>query len=307
MWRQHRASTAVFGVVFAVFAIAVWITGVHMAHVYDGAAHSCAANGTCDFLPGLFSGYGAIVDTVHLTIVLPVVFAVLGATLVARETEQVTHVLAWTQTITRQRWLYTKVFGALAAALVASAAVSAIVTWWSRTPNSLYGNRFEGAQFDTQSIVPVAFALFAVALGLLVGALWRRALPALATSVGLFIAVRLVVAIYARPNYAATVSKAVPLGADASLPSGSWSVTDHIVDPAGHAVSDGRISIPHQCLSAGRDNATICLGHLGYRDVVKFHPASQYWHFQWTESLLFVAAAVLCTAVALLTMLRRDA
>ena len=38
-----------------------------------------------------------------------------------------------------------------------SAIIATLVTWWSGTPNALYGNRFEGAQFDTQNIVPVAW------------------------------------------------------------------------------------------------------------------------------------------------------
>ena len=47
----------------------------------------------------IFSGYGAIVDLVHLSLSLPLVLGVfLGAMLVARETEQSTNVLVWTQT-----------------------------------------------------------------------------------------------------------------------------------------------------------------------------------------------------------------
>ena len=47
--------------------------------------------------------------------------------------------------------------------------MTALVTWWSGTPNALDGNRFEGAEFDTQNVVPIAFALFAVALGIAAG------------------------------------------------------------------------------------------------------------------------------------------
>ena len=115
----------------------------------------------------------------------------LGATLVARETEHATNVLVWTQTVTRRRWLRSKIAMAVAATLVWSAAVAGLVTWWSGTPNSLYANRFDGTQFDTQSVVPIAFALFAVALGLAAGSVLRRTLPALAATVGIYVGVRL--------------------------------------------------------------------------------------------------------------------
>jgi hypothetical protein len=88
----------------------------------------------------------------------------------------------------------------LAATLLWSAAVSALVTWWSGPTNALYGNRFESAQFDTQNLVPLAFALFAVALGLAVGSWLRRTLPALAATVGGYAALRLAVAVYSPPS-----------------------------------------------------------------------------------------------------------
>jgi hypothetical protein len=40
---------------------------------------------------------------------------------------------------------------------------------------------------------------------------------------------------------------------------------------------------------------------------VKYHPASQYWHFQLTESAIFAGLAVVLVAVALFVTLRRDA
>jgi len=166
------------------FAIAIVATGIHMADVYD-AARQCKG-GRCLVVGRLFSGYGAIIDTVHLTILVPVVFAAFGATLIARETDAGTNVLVWTQGITRRRWLIAKIVFAVVAALVVAALVSALVTWWSGTPNSLDGNRFQGAEFDTQNIVPVADALLAVAIGLAAGAWLRRVVPALALSIGVY-------------------------------------------------------------------------------------------------------------------------
>lgn len=306
LWRQHRLQLWIGAAVLAAFAVAVVATGVHMAHVYDDWVAQCAGNRACSLVGNLFSGYGAIVDTVHLTVILPVVFGVVGATLVSRETDHATNLLAWTQSVTRRRWTLTKFAAALAVTVVTSAAVAALVTWWSNTPNAYYGNRFQGAQFDTQNIVPVAFAVFALALGLAFGSLLRRPLPALGLTVLTYLAVRVVVAIYVRPHYAAPVKRIVALGTSA-VPPGSWTVKQSLLDPARRTIGEGRMPVPGACRNVDGRGIERCLGHLGYRTLVEFHPASSYWHFQWAEASLFLGLAVVLFAVAVRLTLRRDA
>jgi hypothetical protein len=309
LWRQHRSQLLVTSVVLALFAVVVLFTGLHMAHVYDDALRSCEAGGTCAFIGNLFQGDGAIVDLVHLSIAVPLILgAVLGAPLIARETEHSTNVLVWTQSVTRRRWLFAKVAMAVAATLVIAAAVSALVTWWSGTPNSLYGNRFEGAQFDTQNVLPVVFALFAVALGIAAGSLFRRSLPAIAATVGVYAAVRVLVAVYVRPHYMKSATAVFGINAPSKVPSGSWTLSQSIMDRAGRSLS-GNIPIPSSCrpVANGRGGALNCLSRLGYRQVVKYQPASHYWQFQWTEAALFLVLATALVTFALVHTLRRDA
>ena len=309
LWRQHRSQALVTSVALALFAVVLLLTGLHMAHVYDDAIRSCEAGGTCAFVGNIFQGDGAIVDLVHLSIAVPLLLgAVLGAPLIARETEHSTNVLVWTQSVTRRRWLFAKVAMAVAATLVIAAAVSALVTWWSGTPNSLYGNRFEGAQFDTQNVLPVAFALFAVALGIAAGSLFRRSLPAIAATVGIYAAVRVLVAVYLRPHYMKSATAVFGINAPSNVPSGSWTLSQSIVDRAGRSLS-GNIPIPSACrpVANGRGGALDCLSRLGYRQVVKYQPASHYWQFQWMEAALFLVLAAALVTFALVHTLRRDA
>ena len=306
LWRQHRFSIFVIGVVLALFTVAVVLTGIHMANVYDDYLRSCGGNGTCGFAGNLFSGYGAIIDTVHLSLAVPLLFGAFGAVLVARETEQSTNVLVWTQTVTRRQWMISKVLAALLITIVTSAAVTALVTWWSGTPNALNGNRFEGTEFDTQNLLPIAFAVFALALGLAAGCLLRRVLPAIAATVGGYAVLRVLVAVYLRPHYMKPLTRVFPLGADA-VPSGSWTISESIVDASGHAASS-RIPVPPSCAPiVSKATANRCLSQLGLHDLVKFQPAARYWHFQLVEAGLFLVLAAALVTVAVAYTLRRDA
>jgi hypothetical protein len=304
LWRQHRAQGLVAAIVVVLFGTAVAITGISMAHEYHTYQRNCV-DGTC-LANRLFDGDGAIIDVVHLSILLPVLLGVfLGATLIARETEHQTNVLVWTQTVTRRGWVLTKVAFALVAAFVISSVVSALVTWWSGTPNSLNGDRFEGAQFDTQNITPVAFALFAVALGIAMGALLRRTLPAIAATVGAYIGVRLLVALYVRPHYLAPTVASAQFPVDAAVPSGSWTMSRQITDGAGHSLS--KLSVPPSCPATDKAGVEACLRQLGYRTQVRFQPPSHYWPFQWMETGIFVGLAAILVVIAVVVTLRRDA
>ena len=141
-----------------------------------------------------------------LTVVAPLLLGLFwGAPLVAREIEERTHDLAWTQSVTRRRWMASNVGCALAAAGLWGGAMSALVTWWRRPEDALHG-RF-GAVFDITGAAPVAYAVFAVALGILVGTALRRVLPALAATLATFAAVRVAIALWVRPRYLGPVHR----------------------------------------------------------------------------------------------------
>jgi ABC-type transport system involved in multi-copper enzyme maturation permease subunit len=305
IWQQHKRQAALIGIVLTLFAVAVVVTGIHMTTMYRDAVRACGQNATCTSLDNIFHGYGAIVDTVHMTIALPVLLGALAATFVAGEVERGTHMLAWTQAITRTRWSTAKIATAAAGAVAIGAAVSALVTWWSNSPNALYGNRFEGAQFDTQNLVPIAFCLFAVALGLALSSLIRRTLPAIAATVGIFAAVRILVSVYLRPHYMGTVAVTGPIAGDTHVPSGSWTVSQHFSDAAGHATF---LKGPNSCTALSTKEAAFqCLTRSGYRSVTVIHPASQYWHYQIVESILYTVPAALLFVIAYFAITRHDA
>jgi hypothetical protein len=306
LWRQHRAQAAVAGIALAAYAILLWITGVHMANDFHSVLGSCQASGTCDDL-NLFSGDGAIIDLVNLSVAVPLLMGLFwGVTTIGREVDSGTHLLVWMQSVRQRDWLRGKITLLLAAAALWGAGVAAIVTWWSGTLNSLNGDRFDPGKFDVQGIMPVAYAIFGVSLGLAAGAVLRRVLPALAVTVVAFVAMRLIITTYARPYYETALRLVQPFSKGQAIPSGSWQLSRDIVQN-GQTVS-GKLSFPAECLRpATRQASDACLSQHGFASVVKYQPASRYWTFQWIETGIFVALAAILVAVAVLAVRRRDA
>ena len=99
------------------------------------------------------------------------------------------------------------------------AALTAAVTWWSLSKVSL-SLRLAPGPFDIQGIVPVAYSVFAVVLGIVVGSMIRRVSPAMATTLAMFAAVRIVIAVVVRPHYMSPLSK--PASVSMNAPAGAW-------------------------------------------------------------------------------------
>jgi hypothetical protein len=310
VWRLHRTQVFFAAGALAALAILLAVTGTTMAHDYQRFLADCAATQSCGDGQGqLFSGDGAIFDIVNLTMVVPLLLGLFwGAPLVAKELEDGTHSLVWTQGITRQHWMRTNVTWVLLAAAVWGSALAALVSWW-RTPENALGTRFDA--FDVQGIVPVAYSLFAVALGIAVGSLFTRVLPAIATTLGAFVAVRVAIGVYLRPHFLAPLTTLGSL-AGTGAPSGAWVISSGITGPGGHPLgrSFSLDQIPAACQHGGIGEKGLllpCLVAHGYRQAVTYQPAGRFWAFQGMEAAIFVVLTGALIAVAFRRVLTRDA
>lgn len=307
IWRLHRNQVRFATAMLVVLAVLLLVTGVHMADDYRRALVTCGATRSCGNLSDtLFQGDGLIVDLVLATAVVPLLFGLFwGTPLVSKEMEDGTHAFAWTQSITRRRWLSSNVLWALAAAVVWGAVMSALVYWW-RYPGNALGSRF-GA-FDVQGLVPIAYSVFAVALGIAAGSLLRRLLPALAITLGTFTVVRVVVEVYVRPHFMTPVRQLFALSNNGfGAPGGAWLLSRVVVSPSGR-VTSLLSEVPAACHSAVFGNSLLpCLQQQGYRRLVTYQPDGRFWAFQGIESGLFVVLAAALLAVAYRQVLRRDA
>ncbi len=326
VWRQHRNQAYRAAAALAAFAVLLLVTGRQMASQYQSALTSCAGSHTCGNLVNTLTlGTPVLFLLVTLTLVVPCLLGVFwGGPLVARELETGTSQFTWMQSVTRSRWLTVKVGWALLATAAWAGAVSAFVTWWSGPVNALNHQNFQPGQFDIQGIVPVGYALFAVALGIAAGTLLRRTLPALAITVGVFTFLRLVIGQDLRSHYMTALTITYKLLHHAPLPTGSyWLVSRGFVGPGGQVLSSQAhagsgiaingvpiINMPSVCRALVFQNplkTASCMSAHGYRGFITYQPASRYWAFQGIETGIFVLLAAALLVVTAIAITRRDA
>ncbi|HUB41737.1 MAG TPA: hypothetical protein VMA72_23065 [Streptosporangiaceae bacterium] len=335
VWRQHRNQAYLAAAALAAFAVLLVVTGRQMASQYQSALAACTPSHACGNLANtLILGTPLLSLLVTLTVVVPCLLGIFwGGPLVAREFETGTNQFAWMQSVSRRRWLTVKVGWALLAAGAWGGAVSALVTWWSSPVNALKSQNFQPGQFDIQGIVPVGYALFAVALGIAAGTLLRRTLPAMAITLVVFTFLRLVIGQDLRSHYLTAITKTFSFlqgpAHSPALPTGSyWVVSQGLVGPRGlipasrphgvgisvgfHGLSVSLNNMPSACqrLALAGDPRGIfpCLTARGYRGLfITYQPASRYWAFQGFETGIFVLLAAVLIIVTAIVVRRRDA
>src|SRR6516165_11512583 len=207
VWRQHRVQYLVGAALLAAFAIVIVITGEQVSNQFHAAQAACAAGQGCQSLGGLFMGSKVVGFLVIATLGTPVLVGLFwGAPLVAAEAEAGTTQFAWMQSVTRKRWLAVKIGWMLLAAAIWGGVISALVTWWEGPNNAEQLDAFQPGRFDLMGLVPVAYSVFALALGIAAGALLRRTLPAMIVTLAGFIAVRSLVTLLLRQHYMSAVT-----------------------------------------------------------------------------------------------------
>jgi hypothetical protein len=321
-WLQFRAQAVTAGAALAAFAILLAVTGPHLASLYAASTITGCHGGNCSFAANTFlsrlqatSPY-PIVYLLGSALILaaPAITGIFwGAPLIARELETGTYQLAWTQTITRTRWLAVKLALAGLAAMAVIEALSLIYAWWADPivkatdlggSTSLFsGGRFSSVTFATHGIVPLGYAAFAFALGTAVGALIRRTVPAMAVTLAIFIAAQIAMPIGVRPHLIPP-DRTIATIESVDLNFGSLTATVVPDRPGAWILSSGAISaaarpvtnLPAACQGAFSglkpSSPGPCMESRGIREAITYEPASRYWPLQWIETAIFMALAL---------------
>jgi hypothetical protein len=170
-------------------------------------------------------------------------------------------------------------------------------------------------------LVPVAYSVFAMALGIAAGTLLRRTLPAVAVTLAGFVAARVVITLWVRPHYMSAVTKFSSVLSSFTPAGAYWRIASGVLGPNGQPVAQPdnvpefngipQTVLPASCASAtnGTGNPTpACAQALShYREFITYQPASRFWAFQGIEAGIFLALAAALIALTAFVLLRRDA
>jgi hypothetical protein len=320
-WRQFRAQAITAGAILLALAITLGITGAGLASDFNGAGlnvcHASCAQDASNFLTALKgSNYQKLYSGgIAVMFLAPALIGLFwGAPLIARELETGTYRLAWNQSVTRGRWTLGKVgLGGLASVAFAGL-LSLMVTWWASPINTAlnYGSgsspvssRMEPLVFAARGVAPLGYAAFAFTLGVTLGVLLRRTIPAMALTLVLFAAVQFLMPALVRPHLLPAQQVTAPynpgsggeltisngglmtLVENASVP-GAWIISNQTVTPAGKVFTG-----PATNACAG-PNANACdswLASKHLRQLVAYQPASNFWPLQWIELAIYLAAS----------------
>ena len=312
---RHEAEAAL-GAIMLIGLLAV-ITGSRMNSEYrsTGLADCLALHERSSCQP-LIDRFGDRFSSMQLLIVPLVLLPALlgtfvGAPLVAREVESNTHRFLWTQGVTRQRWFATSSAVALGLAVIVGSLYSVVAGAWLDTTNRVTDQRF-GRLYDLQGVVPVASAAFAVAVGIACGISLRRTVPAMGLTIGIFVAVRIMLALAVRPRLASPITEELAYaGANPLAGTGAWEMSNRTVDATGVVLGqNGSLDIsglsgrcPGIATTVGGplpDPTLVdrCLRDLDVRTVIRYHPGDRFWTFQFTESAILLCLAGIALLIA---------
>jgi hypothetical protein len=328
-WRQFRSQAAVVFGVLAAIAVVLAVTGPHLVHLYD----ACKVTHSCNQGSFTHTDNRLQIGLQTLLVVAPALIGIFwGAPLIAREFETGTFRLGWTQSVTRRRWLAVKLGVVGLVSVAVAGLLSLMVTWWSSPIDTANADRFGNAMFGLRDITPMGYAAFAFALGVTTGVLMRRTLPAMASTLVVFVAARLAESVWVRPylmpplRHAMAVTGANGIGFSLTptglqvianppnIPNG-WAISSDIVNNAGQAPSAAFFksacpSIANGIPGPGGGAASLrvkapggqppqafqdCVAKVAakYHEVVTYQPASRFWAFQGIETAIFVVLALL--------------
>lgn len=300
-WRRQRTETLVTAGLLALLAAFLVPTGIEMASAFDhdGIA-SCLGPDPGQACATALASFNSRFDSLSsfiawLTLVPGLIGVLLAAPLVL-ELEHRTHRLAWTQSVSRARWLAGKIGLAVGVALAASLVFTLLVTWW-RAPIVRIEGRLDQSVFDSEGTVVFGYTLFALGLAAAVGVIWRRAVASLVVGFVGYFAARIFVDTWLRQRLTSPLTATLN-GRPDNLRH-AWVLSEFPSDRAGHHV---RIPFalcgPPPAAGGGKPDIGNCLASHGVFTHATYIPASRFWELQGIETALFGGAALVLLAFA---------
>ena len=313
-WRQQRTETLITAAIVALLAAVLIPEGIHLASLYhrDNIAH-CLNHKTpaCHQAIGDFGGRAGVLRTLlpWFTLLPGLIGGALAAPILL-DLESGTFRLAWTQSVTRRRWIATRFSIAAATALAAGGLLAVLFTWYRAPLDKVYGS-FDASSFDLEGTVSLGYVLFALGLALAIGVAWRRTAPAVVTAFLAYVASRLFVDGWLRQRFETPLSATWSVRHRGPNLDRAWVLWSGMSDRAGHPFNGGFDVIDRCARAVGSGSKLVnpsCLARhgAGYSHAI-WQPASRYWDFQGIETVLFAGVGLVLLAFAAWWLRRRTA
>ncbi|MFD5466126.1 hypothetical protein ACFWIQ_25320 [Kitasatospora sp. NPDC127059] len=311
-WRQHRAALIGFAAVTAVLLVWMAVNAAELRSAMDLCHGSDCTKAVADERAARIRDAADLAGhQLNLVVFLPAMIGTfLGVPLLAKEYEHRTLLLAWSQDLSPQRWLFGKLAVLGTAVAVLSAALAAECLHVSQLVH-LADRRslFEGTLFQAGGWMPLTLGLTWAMFGVAAGAALRRLLPAFAVVLGAF-GLRNWAMEQLRPHLLDPLTRVLPLGPDRSAGADPLAAVPNellldggkapFVDAAGHVHAYGDVMTQYcGSIPDGRGDAFVsCLQQQGLVGVQQaYQPASRLGIFHLIENGLNLTVFVLSLAL----------
>jgi hypothetical protein len=292
IWRQHRAEGLAAAAVLAVAAVLV-------RGMTTGQSGTALASQWLIPMQGLLIALPALVGLF------------LGAPLLAHDLEQGIHRLLWTQGVTRGRWLGVKLLLVFATVAAGAALLAGLTSWGIDTgaaAANAYGRVDVWSWFDQQGPAFVGYVLFALALGVALGALLGRTYPAMALTLVLFAVIRAVVNAFLRTHYLPPLQASLSTWNPHGLPGGG--PYESLWVAQGYTTLSGQPLTNQQAFALlgavdGQGKRDLLLAPHGLKGWLLYQPGDRFWTFQGIEAGIFLVLAALLVALTVYWIGRR--
>jgi hypothetical protein len=298
-WRLQRTEMLIAVGILGLLAALLIPTGIQMTNAYhhDGLAGCLSINPgpTCgNAIGGFRQRFQSLLDLANWFTLVPGLIGVVLAAPFILELEHGTYRLAWTQSITRGRWLLGKLGLQVGAAVVAAGALILLFTWW-RAPSAHIDGRLETGNYDTTGTVIIGYTLFALALAVALGAIWRRAAASLTVAFVGYFAVRIFVD-YSLRNHLVAPLKATYKGAQ--QPNFLYNAHVMSINATIHGKPITSGTGVGGFLGGGGTHVQVAPGISKAIFHVVYQPESHFWPLQLTETGLFIGLAAVLIVFA---------
>jgi hypothetical protein len=259
-WRQHRW-TIIFTAVLALLA------------AYGLISTETNENTALGSMP-LGGFYGIIVQMAFGG----VIGMFWGAPLIARELEERTYFVSWGQDVTPVTWLRGKaiVLGGLAAVLAVVVGL---------------GDGHAGAQhtwstFEAHPAVQVGYALYGLALGVLIGLLSRHVVTAIAATLVFYTLSRVLLSMLVRDNYLPVHRSVARWGSSPDIPEGALELGTGFVGPDLNPVG-----LSEECANLVNPNSCMRTSGSAVGTYADYQPVERITAFRFIEFGVFALFA----------------